>query len=602
MIVFSLLLSPSATLHKTTIALSPAIASSYQPIDIPRRYLRPHEVAYLLRPVQWQGVTYTLIYLAEDLKSTKPFTDGELFMTFFGNALLDSFDDIGVTGLLVFEGSPAADNVVTDEALLARLFMASAMEVYLTKRTLDELKPLPPTAVAQVEDHFRDGLYGVVSKVAFAEQEIADLFRTDESRYLALVRNMLAAEEPTVEEQAALDDLIVQFLEGRLTEAEFANQVLGVWRVLGKVMKYSNSRRQRAQADQLQGAFKQIERVSAKIPGHYEIKFNKEIVVRGQAAVDLLEILLSLQRILSANEEKVALLDAIWEASQELGARSPLAPELETAINIARKEARSLPTAAIDVIVEFTYETAVNKSLEIAKDQLTKAWAKWAWHHFGTRTIGHFVAGAASSVLLGYTIRNIAFGQDGVYANAYLAKYAESATRQFGELAHEIRATYPPMSSLAVDGRVVTAYQGAFAFKQLAEIQFWNAFADAIDSTRLYQFVVDLFTGGRSNEKEQDARDWAKSTGRLLYPYWIHPPIIGEAVALAIARSAAREESDDNTAAVDIVLLIDSSASMSNNDPDRLRLDAAAVFIDKLQPDDNIAVVDFDDNIHVVWS
>ena len=52
---------------------------------------------------------------------------------------------------------------------------------------------------------------------------------------------------------------------------------------------------------------------------------------------------------------------------------------------------------------------------------------------------------------------------------------------------------------------------------------------------------------------------------------------------------------------VDVALIIDSSGSMSWNDPSDLRKEAAKVFVDTMQESDQVAIVDFDDGTRVPW-
>ena len=54
--------------------------------------------------------------------------------------------------------------------------------------------------------------------------------------------------------------------------------------------------------------------------------------------------------------------------------------------------------------------------------------------------------------------------------------------------------------------------------------------------------------------------------------------------------------------AVDVALIIDSSGSMGQNDAQGRRKEAAKAFIDAMQDDDQISVIDFDDSIKVSWS
>lgn len=56
-------------------------------------------------------------------------------------------------------------------------------------------------------------------------------------------------------------------------------------------------------------------------------------------------------------------------------------------------------------------------------------------------------------------------------------------------------------------------------------------------------------------------------------------------------------QDETTNANVDVALIIDSSGSMVNNDPTNLRIQAAKLFIDLVDNEDKIAIVDFDDSV-----
>lgn len=64
--------------------------------------------------------------------------------------------------------------------------------------------------------------------------------------------------------------------------------------------------------------------------------------------------------------------------------------------------------------------------------------------------------------------------------------------------------------------------------------------------------------------------------------------------------SNAVEYGSGKAANVDVALIIDSSGSMSWNDPNDLRKSAAKLFVDLLSPGDRVAVVDFDEDVVVL--
>ena len=68
---------------------------------------------------------------------------------------------------------------------------------------------------------------------------------------------------------------------------------------------------------------------------------------------------------------------------------------------------------------------------------------------------------------------------------------------------------------------------------------------------------------------------------------------------VADKKRPATSRIDDNcrpqaAAHLSVVLIIDSTGSMSDNDPNRLRVQAAKAFIDAAQPGDEIGIVDFE--------
>lgn len=65
--------------------------------------------------------------------------------------------------------------------------------------------------------------------------------------------------------------------------------------------------------------------------------------------------------------------------------------------------------------------------------------------------------------------------------------------------------------------------------------------------------------------------------------------------------STNEEKTEPLPRSIDVALIIDSSGSMTWNDPQNQRKDAAKVFIDAMQNEDLVAVIDFDGGTRVAW-
>jgi len=199
-------------------------------------------------------------------------------------------------------------------------------------------------------------------------------------------------------------------------------------------------------------------------------------------------------------------------------------------------EARSASQQRADILWRFIKEKAADLTVKLGTDALLKLWVQTTWDTFGKRTVGHLVAGAASSVVLGFTVANLLYGMDGIYENTVIAQRAARREEIFmnGALWAKLKR---PASGSSYDGEIADAYRICVLFKNLAAGQVYRSYADSIAASRLIKVLADLVTGQQWTEAEAFFRRWAEDSEAKIENLLGHPPIIEEAVNLALETS-----------------------------------------------------------------
>lgn len=579
----------------TSLVMSPVTAQSQD--EAVKPYVKPDEYAHALKPVRIGSTVYDVYYISSEKRQI--YTDGSLFTHWFSDSVDRWEDQLDITGMLVLSnGVP-----VRDEGRLFEVMMLSAAEIY-TQMNINEQESLPQEAIDNIDKFFDDKYQ--LRKIAFAEQEIQQLFKSDVECYATMLRMMMAADSALTEDAPLTSDMIESFVSG-------AESVEGTAERLASFLQYNNNkvvrekftRTVRDLLDQYRDWQDSGKRKGWRTGsrGAYDLEING-VRVSGQIALDLLKLAVRFQQMQAASAERVDMLRSISEFAHSNPNLVQMDPALLTAVDLVIQEADSASFNMTVAIVEFVRDKAVNAVLSDLENEIAKEWAHFAFKHWGTRIWGHWMAGAASGIFLGYAISNLAFGLDGVYANTYNARYAQLTRDAFGQLAHTIR-TSMTQSTAYVESSTVAPYRASYALSKFAEIEFYKALAERSTSVWSLKIIIDLFSGNSMSEGIEEARDYAKITAKYLLPYWVTPPLINRAVELALtrARLGAGETST--------VLVVDLSGSMDHRDPSgstkiEAAKSAAIQLINQLGQDNTalgmaheVAIVGFSDDAHV---
>lgn len=519
-------------------------------------YLAPGEYAHRLKPVEMWGQVYELYYISTS--SHQEYSDGQLFADWFPDAADRWESQLELTGILVLaNGIP-----VRDEATLFQVLMLSAAEIYMNRMQADESTALPPEAVESIESFFAEDY---LRWAVFWEQEIfRNLFQSEEETYAEALRLMLSSDSSEGEDAQVMASELQRFAEGVASSEDVLESI-------ARVSRYSNNRALRVQfRSQLSDLLDRWKGWKVDNVGGYDLNI-RGVHVRGAMGLDLLKYGARLIQLQAAAADRVEMLTLIRDHLTSPERAVAAEPALLAAMDRVILEAQE-PLAAVGALVEeFVEEKAFGGVLDLAQDRLASEWGHWAFKRFGPRVVGHYVAGVVSGVFLGYAISNIAFGLDSVHANTYNARFCQLSHDQFGRLAYAVR-TSAQFSTPNVEAERVALYRASYVFSKLAEIEFDKALAERSEAVWSLNIIIDLFSGGSMSQSIEYTRDYARSVGRFLFPYWVSPPLIQRAVDLAVERSRPSGPADTST-----VLVMDLSGSMDDLDPSGVTKVRAAV-------------------------
>ena len=123
-----------------------------------------------------------------------------------------------------------------------------------------------------------------------------------------------------------------------------------------------------------------------------------------------------------------------------------------------------------------------------------------------------------------------------------------------------------------------------------------EAFADHELCAKENSFLNNYSVAARKGKTDGGGEWWMAQNA-------LHPNELGHKAFAAILRARIADIGDapqvpvnDSSTAVDMVLAIDSTGSMGDNDPDDNRLRAANVYLTASVPGDRVGIVDFDDD------
>lgn len=529
-----------------TATLTQAQAAYPIPPDV-QSYALPGERIVALRPVSINRREYRTFYFVTGPSKD---TEGDIFHL----VTRDSWQQGGIQGILVMDGS----RPLTDPALLRQVFLTILSGYMLTVlANVPEVITVDPGLIEQMHRLTDHPLYIAV----FIGQQVKSLLKTREEQDAEALRAMLVARDQNAPR-------VTEFSEDVRSLVRTGNTIEDAIDQLIQVGKYSNYRHIREIAKEARKLFKGWEKYTEQGRDFFKIGGIKVEYIN---ALDLISLGVQLVYLDKLSLERAEMLDRLAKGSVKN--EPPLTPTLRTAIETVVAEARSTSRQREDILMRFVKEKAADVASQLGKKVLVDLWTKWAWDTFGKRTIGHLVAGAASQVLLGFTVSNLLFGMDAIFENTVIAQRAARMEEIFGNAA--IWALLQRgRQSQAYDGELADIYRSTVLFKNLAAAQVYSSYADSIAGSRLLKKLADLVSGNEWTEAEKSFRNWADEAEVRIEELIGHPDIIDYAVDLALDR--ARRGPGIPVTATSTTLVFDVSGSMDWDDPSGKRKIKAA--------------------------
>lgn len=518
-------------------------------------YLQPGESIQALHPVTIDGKQYTIVYYQTESNSD---TEGDIL---YDKTVNRWENTMGITGILVFDGNCP----VTNESIIRQILLTELSGYMLT----------------QVADYPRDPKFGTTQgireqmewltgnplfKTAFAPQNIKDLFDTPKEKYLAAFRNMLVpqGEDAALAKQFALD--VQNYIETGSSIKDAVDKAL-------TLSKYSNNRTIRVFAKDMANKLDEVWNIDINTKtAKLSSKGSSSIQVDFSNALKLVNLGITLYTMQELSLERANMLEEIVLAAQ--AGNIEIETSMLGAMQMAIEEARDTKVQVLDTIYEFVMEQTVDFLLEQTTDVLVKNWATTAFKTFGTRTKGHLVAGVASQLVVGYTISNLLFGMDDVFAASITGIHAAKVEETFYEISLSLKNKYSQNPDDAYEYSYANLYRSTIFFRNIALAQAYRSFAERIEYSFAIKWLADLFTGGGWDEAQVFFEEFAYEKENEIERLVGHPEIIEHAIQLVLERKSMYQADLTPTSAT--LLVFDVSGSMNEADiTGGTKLDAA---------------------------
>lgn len=438
-------------------------------------YTFPGEKAYTLFPgLEYQGVRYLTHY----------FTTGDFSRTDSGfiSLISDSFlENQDITGMLV----TANGYVVEDEDTLRTVFALYRAAYYLYEADNSDWLGLVPEGMAEEMHTLASITQFITLNFPNEEEDTAEALRL-------MFSSRLVAPTPVQEFGEAVANLteegqtVVDAVDLMLTNARFSNNKSV--REAGKALRESFS------------------------DFHFLPEEGSKVSLAGRLihlsnVLKLIELGADLMWMTEIQKDR-----ADW-LIQYLGfapGEAALNAEQSNAAYTVIAEAEFQWYQRVNLIIDFVIDEAVDWLVDITTDVLVKEWTKYAFQKYGTRIVGHIMAGLASNVLLGITIGNLIYGLDDVNECFWLGIRMDDLRARFRAgrvgLEEQVRIQSVPY----YNGELSDDYRSAYMLESLAAARMLSSYADGVDAT-----VRDGLTGLINPIKWFVGDDWQEAAQGL---------------------------------------------------------------------------------------
>jgi len=495
--------------------------------------------------------------------------------------------------------------IVTDESLLSDIFLT-----YLVLFPLRYGQFEPPSLKRLTEGHYLgqfDSLFfeqasppitepdikfiknlneNLLAKIIFAPQEIGEYFSEmlkgglAKQRYLNILKEMLLKKKSdfsSTEKKRVFDlffqgkSIVDDFLKaGQLSKSE---QIRKISKVLKKLM----------------GEF-----VTVKDP-----LGNKIVEIRGQKVTifwtePLIDLVFAVAEERAYLEERIEQLKIILELANNYpgsGFNSQLIRAMKEVIN----ESEFSPLEELNQkLVDFFLNEVSKFGLRWTRKFLVDKWASFILQNTARDSLlQYLLAGAASQVSLGFSISNVLWGMDALYDSGVKAAttldFSARLIQLLSKLCQQNRQDNYYEALKARQLRALLVWAG------LCRMEFHDCMARNANSSLIKRWVVDLFASffGQKTMSEviQERQSWAEDAERLIEATYLNNQKIAELVQLADLRARKRGVITEGTA---LALIVDSTGSMEQNDPENVRIYGGELVLDQAEDDWEIGIIDFD--------
>lgn len=490
----------------------PRFVAAQMPTIDPSSYAQPGERVVTIQPaLSYGGHKYIVHYFAVGEYDRQ---DALIFSV----ATPAYFQRQGITGLLIIEDGR---RVVDDEETL-RLILTLYPSAYL----LYESRPLANLGL--IEDTFVDDLRKVTNNPLFVEQQIKALFSTRWEETAEALRGTVTSQTPPPPGVTDFGDTVRQRAETAIDMRFVVDDTL-------EAARFSNSRAVRNTAKDIKSIFKSWRPVTEQATSYVELDGNRIELFN---ALDLLALSVRLVWLADLQRERAEWLNEY--TSFAVGDAAFDEDQLR-ATGIVNAEAQDNWTQRGVIVLQFVRDTAVEMGIRVTTQQLAEQWVKWSWKTYGKRTTGHLVAGAASAVLLGFTLGNLLYGLDDLYNNFQAGVRADEVRRRFREGRRQIQERATQQADGLYNGELAAQFRVAYMLESLAAAQMYRSYADGVDATvrqGLFSLVnpINWFKGKEWREAVQGIRGVAERVEGDAEATIGHPEFIDAAIVLVGTR------------------------------------------------------------------
>ena len=238
-----------------------------------------------------------------------------------------------------------------------------------------------------------------------------------------------------------------------------------------------------------------------------------------------------------------------------------LSQDILLAIDTVVNESRSSLSQRGEIIESFVKENAVDLLVDWTEEKFREKVTEAIWQNFGTRITGHLVAGAFSSIFLGFNIANLIFGMDSIYENMmvveYSAKFTDEIEKNLSGMRQKItrsQIVYPSDADLYRRLAIQWNYGIAQAYRSRA---------NAVKSSLVAQLIGNIFSRGEWEKATKGLLDYASEGETKTWERLIHSSIIEYAITLPGLRVPATSHLGGSSVSI---LVFDTSGSMADFD------------------------------------